>query len=60
MRGSVSDWPIVKAAAKGKAATYLRHLSGDAALHFMRAAPEVEGRLHYEAGGATSSVLTAA
>ncbi|WP_428155031.1 cupin-like domain-containing protein [Brevundimonas sp.] len=50
MRDLVGDWPIVRAARQGEASAYLRALSGDAPVHFMRAAPEVEGRLHYEAG----------
>lgn len=48
MRDLVGDWPIVQAARQGEASAYLRNLSGDAAIPFMRAAPEVEGRLHYE------------
>lgn len=50
MRGLVSDWPIVRAAVQGGAAQYLRAFSSDEAVHFMRAPPEVEGRMHYGTG----------
>ena len=50
MRGLVSDWPIVRASGSAGASAYLRGLAGDAPVHFMRAGPEVEGRLHYEQG----------
>ncbi len=48
MRGLVADWPIVRAGLG--ASGYLRDLAGPAPVHFMRASPKVEGRLHYERG----------
>lgn len=50
MRDLVADWPIVRATTQGGTASYLRALSGDAVVHFMRAPAEVEGRLHYGTG----------
>ncbi|RZJ00874.1 MAG: cupin-like domain-containing protein [Brevundimonas sp.] len=52
MRGVVVDWPLVRAARKGAAADYLRGLASEEPVPFMRAAPEVEGRLHYAEGAA--------
>lgn len=52
LRGAASDWPVVQAARAGEAGLYLRGLAGPAPTPFMRAPPEVEGRLHYEAGAA--------
>lgn len=52
MRGLVGDWPVVHAALAGEAARYLRGLAAAAPAPFMRAPPEVEGRLHYEAAAA--------
>jgi hypothetical protein len=48
MRGLAGDWPIVRA---DDPSDYLRALGGDAPVQFMRAEPEVEGRLHYGADG---------
>jgi hypothetical protein len=50
MRGLVADWPLVQAAQEGRATDYLRTLANDQPVPFMRAAPEVEGRLHYAVG----------
>lgn len=50
MRGLVSDWPLVAAAREGRALAFLSDLANDEPVPFMRAPPEVEGRLHYGAG----------
>ncbi|KQS53883.1 peptidylprolyl isomerase [Brevundimonas sp. Leaf363] len=50
MRGLVSDWPLVQAAREGQATAYLAGLANGEPVPFMRAAAEVEGRLHYAAG----------
>lgn len=49
IRGLVGDWPIVAAARESDAAcaAYLRSMATDKSAAFMRAAPDVEGRLHY-------------
>lgn len=47
MRGLVADWPLVHAARAGEAAAFLKQMAGPGPVPFMRAAPEVEGRLHY-------------
>jgi hypothetical protein len=47
LKGLVADWPIVRAK---DAAAWLRGLATAKPVHFMRAAPEIEGRLHYDAG----------
>lgn len=52
LKGVADDWPIVQAARAGRAGQYLRGLAGAAPVPFMRAPPEVEGRLHYEAAAA--------
>ena len=46
MKGLAADWPLVRAA---DAADFLRGLALPGAVHFMRAPPEVEGRMHYGA-----------
>lgn len=46
LRGLASNWPIVRA---GDPSAYLRELGGGAAVRFMRAEPDIEGRLHYDA-----------
>lgn len=50
MRGLVAHWPLVQAARDGRAVGYLGELANDGPVPFMRAAPEVEGRLHYATG----------
>lgn len=45
LKGHVADWAIVRAGEGASA--YLRGVAGDLPVHFMRAPPEVEGRLHY-------------
>jgi hypothetical protein len=52
MKGLAGHWPIVAAAQQGDAACaeYLRGLASAKPAPFMRAPPEVEGRLHYGAG----------
>lgn len=52
MRGVVVDWPLVRAAQGGAAVDYLRRLASGEPVPFMRAGPEVEGRLHYAEGSA--------
>lgn len=53
LKGLVTDWPLVRAAREGDAPAYLKQHALDAPVPFMRAPPEVEGRLHYDrdAGG---------
>ena len=51
LKGAVAHWPVVQA---GDAAAYLRSLGGSGEVEYMRAPPEVEGRLHY---GATVDTL---
>lgn len=46
MRGLAADWPFVRAA---DAAGYLRAMALPGAVQFMRAPPEIEGRMHYGA-----------
>lgn len=46
IRRLTKDWPIVQAS---DPAAYLQALGGDVLVEFMRAEPEVEGRLHYGA-----------
>lgn len=50
MRDAVADWPLVRAAREGRAGDWLGEKAGDARIDWMRAPPEVEGRLHYGAG----------
>lgn len=50
MRGLVGDWPLVQATREGRATAYLAGLANGEPVPFMRAGPEVEGRLHYAAG----------
>ena len=52
LKGVVDDWPIVRAARSGQAGQYLRALAVSAPVPFMRAPPDVEGRLHYETAAA--------
>ncbi|HCK85061.1 MAG TPA: cupin-like domain-containing protein [Hyphomonadaceae bacterium] len=49
LKDIAGDWPIVRAARLGAnaCAEYLRGLSVGKPLHYVRAGPEVEGRLHY-------------
>lgn len=49
MRGLASDWPLVRAARRGDVAcvAYLRADAGAQSVRYVRAAPEVNGRLHY-------------
>lgn len=47
LKGLVADWPIVRS---GDPAAYLRELASAKPVRFMRAPPEVEGRLHYGEG----------
>jgi len=49
LKGLVAEWPIVRA---HDAAAYLRALAPPQPVQFMRAAPEVEGRLHYASDAA--------
>lgn len=44
LKGLAAGWPIVRAA---DAAAYLRGMAAARPVHFMRAPPEVDGRLHY-------------
>lgn len=44
LRGLASDWPVVRAA---DALAYLRGAAMPGTIHYMRAPPEVEGRMHY-------------
>ena len=55
MKGLAAHWPIVAAAGQGDGACadYLRGLALEAPVSFMRASPEVEGRLHYGESVAT-------
>jgi hypothetical protein len=46
LKGIAADWPVVKAA---DTAAYLRERAAPRPVHFMRAPPEVEGRMHYGA-----------
>lgn len=46
MKGLAADWPFVRAA---DAAAYLRGLALPGAVQYMRAPPEIEGRMHYGA-----------
>lgn len=48
LEGVADDWPLVRAARSGDAGRYLRGLAGAEPTPFMRAPPEVEGRLHYQ------------
>ena len=50
MRGLVGHWPLAMAARAGNAAEFLAAMSSDGPVPFMRAPPEVEGRLHYGEG----------
>lgn len=47
LKGYVADWTIVQAG--HRASAYLRARASEVPVHFMRAPPEVEGRLHYGA-----------
>jgi hypothetical protein len=49
-KGLVADWPLVRAAAQDEALDYLKKIASDGPVQFMRAAPEIEGRLHYANG----------
>lgn len=46
MKGLAAGWPFVRAA---DAAGYLRAMALPGTVHFMRAPPEIEGRMHYGA-----------
>src|ERR1044072_6037440 len=46
LKGVAADWPVVRAA---DPAAYLRAMAAPKPVHFMRAAPEIEGRMHYGA-----------
>ncbi len=46
LRGVAADWPVVRAA---DPAAYLRAMAAPKPVHFMRAGPEIEGRMHYGA-----------
>lgn len=50
LRGLARDWPAVRAAGKGPAATasYLRRFAGGRPLHMFAAAPAAEGRFFYD------------
>lgn len=48
LKGIARDWPVVAAARRNQAAAYLKVLATTAPVPFMRAPPEIEGRLHYE------------
>ena len=50
MQGLASDWPLVAAAKAGSAPEYLIRSATEGPVPFMRAGPEVEGRLHYGEG----------
>ena len=50
MRGLVADWPLVEAARGDRAPGFLGAMASDGLVPFMRAAPEIEGRLHYGEG----------
>lgn len=45
LRGLAADWPLVRA---DDPSGYLSARGGGAPVHFMRAEPEIEGRLHYD------------
>ncbi|WP_374275186.1 cupin-like domain-containing protein [Brevundimonas sp.] len=47
MRGLARAWPLVEAARQGRAPDWLRSHATSDPVPFMRAPPEVEGRLHY-------------
>jgi hypothetical protein len=44
LKGAAADWPVVRS---GDASAYLRAMAAPAPVQYMRAEPEVEGRLHY-------------
>ena len=46
LAGIACDWPIVRS---GDAAGYLRAMATPGSVQFMRAPPEIEGRMHYGA-----------
>jgi hypothetical protein len=46
LKGVAADWPVVRAA---DPAAYLRAMAAPRPVHFMRAGPEIEGRMHYGA-----------
>lgn len=46
LKGVAADWPVVRAA---DPAAWLRAMAAPRPVHFMRAPPEVEGRMHYGA-----------
>lgn len=46
LKGLVRDWPVVRAA---DAAAYLGAMAAPKPVRFMRAPPEIEGRMHYGA-----------
>ena len=50
LKGLVADWPLVQAAAHDRAPDYLKQIASDDPVQFMRAAPEIQGRLHYAQG----------
>jgi hypothetical protein len=52
LEGVADEWPLVQAARAGEASGYLRGFAGAEPTPFMRAPPEVEGRLHYRARAA--------
>lgn len=47
LKGVADGWPLVAAARRNEAADYLRAMALPAPVPFMRAPPEIEGRLHY-------------
>ncbi|RDE05663.1 cupin-like domain-containing protein [Sphingomonas aracearum] len=49
LRGLVRHWPAVSAALEGQLTRYLGTMATDVPVPVVRAAPEVKGRLHYEA-----------
>lgn len=52
LKGLVDGWPLVAAAREGDAAciAHLRAMAAGGPVRYVRAAPEVEGRLHYDEG----------
>ncbi|MDP1026708.1 cupin-like domain-containing protein [Sphingomonas sp. KR1UV-12] len=49
LRGLVADWPAVVAAREGRLRDYLGAMATEEAIPMVRAAPEEDGLLHYEA-----------
>jgi len=52
LKGLTADWPLVRAAADGRSADYLRTHAVGAPVPYMRAPAEVRGRLHYATAAA--------